>query len=113
MANSSRVDAPAGPATAISHLDPSPDRSKADFAVFTFQNLSDGLVGEPRVIKLLAAEASSGVSSLSTASRSESELMPDERRSLAAAHAELRAAVKNYEQYLGGELKPGAPIPGR
>jgi hypothetical protein len=49
--------------------------------------------------------------SVGSASRSESELTPDERRSLAAAHAELRAAVKNYEQYLGGELKPGTPIP--
>jgi hypothetical protein len=44
-------------------------------------------------------------------SRSESELTPDERRSLDAAHSELRAAVKNYEQHLGGELQTGKPIP--
>ena len=48
--------------------------------------------------------------SVGSTSRSESDLTPDERRLLAAAHAELRAAVKNYEQYLGGELKPGAPV---
>ena len=49
--------------------------------------------------------------SVGSASHSESELTPEERRSLAAAHTELRDAVKNYEQYLGGELKPGTPIP--
>ena len=46
-----------------------------------------------------------------SASRSESDLTPNEHRALADAHAELRAAVSNYEQYLGRELKPGAPIP--
>ena len=49
--------------------------------------------------------------SVGSASRSDNDLTPDERRLLATAHAELRAAVKNYEQYLGGELKPGTPIP--
>jgi hypothetical protein len=49
--------------------------------------------------------------SVGSASRSDSELTPDERRPLVAAHAQLRAAVKNYEQYLGGELKAGTPIP--
>jgi hypothetical protein len=49
--------------------------------------------------------------SVGSASRSDSDLTPDERRLLANAHTELRAAVKNYEQYLGRELKPGTPIP--
>jgi hypothetical protein len=46
-----------------------------------------------------------------SASRSESDLTPGEHRALAAALAELRAAVTNYEQYLGRELKPGTGIP--
>ena len=49
--------------------------------------------------------------SVGSASRSDSDLTPDERRLLANTHAELRAAVKNYEQYLGGELKSSTPIP--
>ena len=44
-------------------------------------------------------------------SRAEAELSPEEHRALKAAHAELRAAVEAYEEFLGRELKPSEPVP--
>lgn len=44
-------------------------------------------------------------------SRSEQDLTDDERRLLADAHAELRAAVAAYEPYLGKALHPGEAVP--
>jgi len=44
-------------------------------------------------------------------SRSEHDLSEEERRLLVAAHAELRAAVADYETFLRTELRPGEPVP--
>ena len=44
-------------------------------------------------------------------SRSEQDLEPDERQLLVGAHRELRAAVDDYEAFLGRELHPGEPVP--
>jgi hypothetical protein len=44
-------------------------------------------------------------------SRSENDLSEDERRLLIDAHAELRAAVAEYEPVLGQELRSGQPVP--
>lgn len=51
------------------------------------------------------------VMSAGTPSRSEAELSPEEHSALEEAHAELRAAVEGYEEFLGKELKPGEPVP--
>lgn len=44
-------------------------------------------------------------------SRSEQDLTDQERRLLAEAHAELRAAVDAYEPFLGRALRPGEAVP--
>lgn len=44
-------------------------------------------------------------------SRPEVKLSADEHKVLEAAHAELRAAVDAYEEFLVGALKPNEPAP--
>ena len=44
-------------------------------------------------------------------SRSEHDLTAEERRRLVDAHAELRAAVAEYEPFLGKALHLGEPVP--
>jgi hypothetical protein len=44
-------------------------------------------------------------------SRSEQDLTDEERRLLVDALAELRAAVADYEAFVGKELRPGEPVP--
>lgn len=48
--------------------------------------------------------------SSSLPARSEQDLIPEERRPLEQAHAELRAAVEAYEAFLGEELHPDVDI---
>lgn len=45
------------------------------------------------------------------AQRSERELSETDRGRLELALRELAGAVKAYEQFLGGELQPGQPVP--
>lgn len=42
--------------------------------------------------------------------RSEGALSPEDHQQLAAAYAELRAAVEAYEKFLGEDLEPGKEI---
>lgn len=45
------------------------------------------------------------------ATRHERELSGEDRARLADAHRALRDAVATYDQFLGGELVPGEPVP--
>jgi hypothetical protein len=59
----------------------------------------------------MVSGAYNGLMSAGEPSRSERDLNEEERRLLVAADTELRAAVVDYEPFLGKALPPGEPVP--